>query len=129
MVLNVSASFVNFTVMNFYNFTNNNYFSVKIQGAQLTAMYDERMMATAINNTAVDIPIKSVLNYGIYMNFVLSKPNQWGFLVIFCEDPRSWVHNLPITFELTANYTYLGHLEQATLTTFQMVSCYNGTAY
>lgn len=129
MLLNVSAYFVNLTVVNNYNFTNNNFFPVTIQGAQMTAMYDDRMMATAVNNTAVDIPIKSKLTYSIYMSIVLSRLNQWGFLVAFCEDGRPWVHNLPITFELTANYTYLGHMEQATLVTFQQVSCYNGSAY
>lgn len=127
--LNVSATFVNFTVMNFYNFTNSNFVLVQIVGAQMTAMYDERMMAKAVNKSTVDVPIRSDLQYGILMNFVLSKENDWGFLVSFCEDQRPWVHNLPITFELVANYTYLGHVEQTTLTTYQQVSCYNSSAH
>ncbi|KAK7453919.1 hypothetical protein BaRGS_00039610 [Batillaria attramentaria] len=126
--LNVSATFVNFTVVNYYNFSNSNFFPVKIMGTQMTSMYDEKVMATSSNQTSVEIPTKSTLNYGIFMNFILSAENDWGFLVKFCDDSRSWVHNLPITFELTANYTYLGHVEQATLTTYQQVSCYNSSA-
>ncbi|XP_076461667.1 transmembrane protein 106B-like [Babylonia areolata] len=127
--LNVSAMFVNFTVMNFYNFTNSNFVPVEIVGSQMTAMYDERMMSKAVNTSSVEVPIRSSLQYGIVMNFVLSKTNDWGFLVSFCEDHRPWVHNLPITFELVANYTYLGHVEQTTLTTYQQVSCYNSSAH
>lgn len=125
--LNVSATFVNFTVMNYYNFSNNNFFPVEILGTQMTSMYDEKVMATSLNQSSAEIPAKSSLSYGILMNFVLSLENDWGFLVKFCDDDRPWVHNLPVTFELTANYTYLGHAEQATLTTFQQVSCFNSS--
>ncbi|KAK7110895.1 transmembrane protein 106B-like isoform X2 [Littorina saxatilis] len=126
--LNTSASFVNLTVTNFYNFTNDNFYPVKILGGQMIAMYEEKVLATTINHTKVDVGIKSYQTYSLTMDLVLSKANEFGFLVAFCEDSRPWVHNLPIRFELAANYTYLGHVEQTSLQTFQQVSCYNGSA-
>ncbi|PVD29833.1 hypothetical protein C0Q70_09090 [Pomacea canaliculata] len=126
--LNLSAYYVNFTVRNFYYFSNNNFYNVKITGAQVVSFYDQKVMSISLNKTEVNIPMRSTITYGIEMNFFLSSTNDWGFLVKFCEDPRSWVHNLPLTLELTANYTYLGHVEQATLMTYQSVSCYNNSA-
>ena len=47
----------------------------------MTAMYDERVMATAANHTEISVPVKSSFSYGILMKFVLSKKNDFGFLV------------------------------------------------
>ena len=47
----------------------------------MTAMYDQRVMVTAANHTEVTVPIKSVVSYGILMTIVLSKNNDFGFLV------------------------------------------------
>ena len=68
-------------LQNFYNFTNNNFYPVKILGAQMTAMYDLHVMATAANHTEVTVPIKSVVSYGILMTIVLSSNNDFEFLV------------------------------------------------
>ena len=70
-----------YILQNFYNFTNNNFYPVKIWGAQMTAMYDQRVMATAANQTDVTVPVKSVRSYGILMSIMLSKSNDFGFLV------------------------------------------------
>ncbi|XP_046573591.1 transmembrane protein 106B-like isoform X1 [Haliotis rubra] len=119
--------FANLTIVNSYNFTNNNYFPVEVTGAQMVSLYDNKQITVAQNKTSVDLPTRGTGRYDIVMNLIFEKENDWDFLVRFCEDARPWVHNLPITFELTANYSYLGHIEQTTLTTFQPVSCSNAT--
>ncbi|XP_046348766.1 transmembrane protein 106B-like [Haliotis rufescens] len=119
--------FANLTIVNSYNFTNNNFFPVEVTGALMVSLYDNKQIAVAKNKTTVDLPTRGVGRYDVVMNLIFEKENDWDFLVRFCEDPRPWVHNLPITFQLTANYSYLGHIEQTTLTTFQPVSCSNAT--
>ena len=59
-----------YILQNFYNFTNNNFYPVKILGAQMTAVYKQRVMAIAANHTDVTVPMKSVLSYSILMSIV-----------------------------------------------------------
>jgi hypothetical protein len=126
--INVTAKYANFNVSNLYNVSNNNFFPVKITGVFMKSLYGNAVIAQswAYKTEPLEIPARSESELFVPMNFELK--GDLGSLVTHCISSWSWIHNLPILFEVTANYTYMGHLEQATLTTFQTVSCYPGPA-
>ncbi|RUS79547.1 hypothetical protein EGW08_012677 [Elysia chlorotica] len=122
--INVTAKFANFTVINKYNVSNNNFYSVKISGVAMKSLYSNAVIAQsfAYKEHPLEISARSEDELLVPMDFILS--GEHGSLVTHCMSNWSWIHNLPILFEVTANYTYMGHSEQATLTTFQTVSCH-----
>ncbi|GFN73758.1 transmembrane protein 106b [Plakobranchus ocellatus] len=122
--INVTAKFANFTVINRYNVSNNNFYSVKISGVSMKSLYSNAVIAQsfAYKEHPLEISARSEDELLVPMDFILS--GEHGSLVSHCMSNWSWIHNLPILFEVTANYTYMGHSEQATLTTFQTVSCH-----
>ncbi|GFR98502.1 transmembrane protein 106B [Elysia marginata] len=122
--INVTAKFANFTVINRYNVSNNNFYSVKISGVAMKSLYGNAVIAqsSAYKQHPLEISARSEDELLVPMDFILS--GEHGSLVSHCMSNWSWIHNLPILFEVTANYTYMGHSEQATLTTFQTVSCH-----
>ncbi|CAG5122862.1 unnamed protein product [Candidula unifasciata] len=122
--INVTAKYANFNVTNLYNVSNSNFFPVKITGVLMKSLYGNAVIAQswAYKTNPLEIPARSERELFVPMNFELK--GEHGSLVSHCVSSWSWIHNLPILFEVTANYTYMGHLEQATLTTFQIVSCY-----
>ncbi|XP_041365086.1 transmembrane protein 106B-like isoform X2 [Gigantopelta aegis] len=124
--VNVSQTFANITFINVFNFTNHNFVSVTITGARMTSLYESKQIAVSDNTTNLRIDPRSMVSYGVEMQIIF-KTKEWEFLVKNCDDPRLWVHNLLINFEVTANYTFLGHEEQTTLSTIQPVNCYNET--
>lgn len=122
--INVTARFANFTVINRYNVSNNNFYGVKISGVAMKSLYGNAVIAqsSAYKQHPLEISARSEDELLVPMDFILS--GEHGSLVSHCMSNWSWIHNLPILFEVTANYTYMGHSEQATLTTFQTVSCH-----
>ncbi|CAL1542042.1 unnamed protein product [Lymnaea stagnalis] len=122
--INVTAKFANFTVTNLYNVSNNNFYPVKISGVSMKSLYGNAVIAqsSAYKTDPLEISARSENLLSVPMDFILS--GEHGSLVSHCISNWSWIHNLPILFEVTANYTYMGHSEQATLTTFQTVSCH-----
>ncbi|BFY98758.1 hypothetical protein BsWGS_01798 [Bradybaena similaris] len=122
--INVTAKYANFNVTNLYNVSNSNFFPVKITGVLMKSLYGNAVIAQswAYKTDPMEISARSERELSVPMNFELK--GEHGSLVSHCVSSWSWIHNLPILFEVTANYTYMGHLEQATLTTFQIVSCY-----
>uniref|UniRef100_A0A2C9LM39 Uncharacterized protein n=1 Tax=Biomphalaria glabrata TaxID=6526 RepID=A0A2C9LM39_BIOGL len=122
--INVTAKFANFTVINLYNVSNSNFYTVRISGVSMKSLYGNAVIAqsSAYKTDPLDISARSEEQLSVPMDFVLQ--GEHGSLVSHCMSNWSWIHNLPILFEVTANYTYMGHSEQATLTTFQTVSCH-----
>ncbi|KAH9499239.1 hypothetical protein Btru_004504 [Bulinus truncatus] len=122
--INVTAKFANFTVVNYYNVSNSNFYPVKISGVSMKSLYGNAVIAqsSAYKTDPLNIAARSEALLSVPMDFVLQ--GEHGSLVSHCISNWSWIHNLPILFEVTANYTYMGHSEQATLTTFQTVSCH-----
>jgi len=116
--------FANFTVVNHYNVSNNNFYPVKISGVKMKSLYSDAVIATteAYKNEPLSIPARSEGELSIPIDFILQDDHK--DLAQHCTSHWTWIHNLPILFEVTANYTYMGHSEQAALTTFQMVSCF-----
>lgn len=116
--------FANFTVVNHYNVSNNNFYPVKISGVLMKGLYGKFNLAEgqAYKDEPLSISARSSGELSIPINFILK--DDFKDLAFHCSNPWTWIHNLPILFELTTNYTYMGHSEQATLTTFQTVSCY-----
>ncbi|XP_035825337.1 transmembrane protein 106B [Aplysia californica] len=122
--INSTSRFANFTVTNHYNVSNNNFYPVKISGVYMKSLYSNAIIAQAwaYKKDPLEISARSEEELSVPIDFVLS--GEHGSLVSHCISNWSWIHNLPILFEVTTNYTYMGHSEQATLTTFQTVSCH-----
>lgn len=123
--INVTNQYVFVSFMNRYNFSNENYVPVSVTGVTMAVQYDMRVLNKVVNTTNLVIPHLSKKEYHVAMNLTLSGDE--GYLAKFCNDPRRWVHDMFMQFDLTANYSYLGHIEQTTLTTYQHVSCGNDT--
>lgn len=123
--INVTSQYVFVSFVNRYNFSNENYVPVTVTGVTMAVQYDMRVLNKVVNTTNLVIPNLSLKEYYVAMNLTLSGDE--GYLAKFCNDPRRWVHDMFMQFDLTANYSYLGHTEQTTLTTYQHVSCGNDT--
>ncbi|GAB1603429.1 transmembrane protein 106B-like [Argonauta hians] len=123
--INLTEQFVYLSFRNKYNFSNENYIPVSVTGVTMSVQYDRTILKKVVNKTEMIIPQLSAREYHVRMNLTLDGDQK--YLVKFCNDPRRWVHDMFMQFELTANYSYFGHIEQTTLTTYQHVSCGNDT--
>ncbi|CAI9727729.1 Hypothetical predicted protein [Octopus vulgaris] len=123
--INLTMQYVYLSFMNKYNFSNENYIPVSVTGVTMSVQYDRSILSKVENKTELKIPQLSSREYHVQMNLTLAGDQK--YLVKFCNDPRRWVHDMFMQFELTANYSYFGHIEQTTLTTYQHVSCGNDT--
>lgn len=124
--VNVTEQYVNFEIINYINVSNHNYFPIKVTGVEMTVQYDTMVIVPAVKNVSVmDVPIRSQKLYYVQANITLDKENQMGYMALSCKNPIRWAHEMVMQFQFTCNYSYLGHTEQATLSTFQFVSCYS----
>ncbi|KAL3832499.1 hypothetical protein ACJMK2_024138 [Sinanodonta woodiana] len=124
--VNVSESFVSFFIMNYFTLVNENYFPVLVTGVEMSVQYDTQVINSTRNQSVLRIPLREKKKYYVQIQITFNKVNQLGYIAGSCLNPVRWVHEMVMFFTLTASYTFLGHAEQTSLTTFQFVSCYGG---
>lgn len=126
VAVNVTEQYVSFEVINFLNVSNQNYFPIEVKSVEMTVQYDTMVIVPSVKNVSMlEVPLRSEKLYYIGANITLDKKNQMGYMAVSCINPIRWAHEMVMQFLFTCNYSYLGHTEQATLTTFQFVSCYS----
>lgn len=116
--------YANFSVINHYNVSNYNFYPVKISGALITGTYGGMLnlgKGQAYKDHSLSISARSDGVLSIPVDFLITNTTR---LNVDCASEWVWQHNLFISFQLTTNYSYLGHSQQATLNTYQIVSCY-----
>lgn len=126
VVINVTAQYVNFRIINYMNVSNQNYFPIEVKSIEMTVQYDTMVLVPSVKNTTLlEVPLRSEKLYYVQANITLDKDNQMGYMASSCKNEIRWAHEMVMQFQFTCNYSYLGHTEQATLSTFQFVSCYS----
>ncbi|XP_060576421.1 transmembrane protein 106B-like [Ruditapes philippinarum] len=123
--INVTQQYVNFTIQNRFNISNQNFLPIKITSVAMTVLYDTQVLAESKNMSKLDVPMRSSGQYYVTANVTLDQENQMGYMAQSCDSPIRWAHELVMLFEFNCNYEVLGRTEQTTLQTFQFVSCYS----
>ncbi|XP_074659212.1 transmembrane protein 106B-like isoform X5 [Tubulanus polymorphus] len=119
--VNVTKKFVQLSLENRVNVTNQNFYAIAINNVELQAMYDMRIMKKVQNTTKVSIPMRNQLQYSIRINITFEEEE--GYIAEFCAFKSQWVSQIFMQFVWMIDTSYLGHTEQVTLTTYQHVSC------
>ncbi|XP_045169980.2 transmembrane protein 106B-like [Mercenaria mercenaria] len=123
--INVSEQYVYFTIQNRFNITNHNFLSIKITSVSMNILFDTQVLSESKNVSKLEVSMRSDGVYYVEANVTLDKDNQMGYRAQSCLEPVRWAHELVLMFEFNCNYEVLGRTEQATLQTFQFVSCYS----
>lgn len=127
LTINKVKKFVEFVIVNQYNLSNSNYVPVSVTNIQMTVLFDTKIINTVKINKIRDVPIRSKIKLEVPVNVSFDKDNELSFMVDFCSNPNRWYHQNIMIFQTTVEYSYLGHTEEATLNTYQYVSCGNDT--
>ncbi|KAJ8314090.1 hypothetical protein KUTeg_008651 [Tegillarca granosa] len=127
LTINKTEKFVDFIIVNQYNLSNSNYVPVSVKNIQMTVLFDTKIMNTVNINKNEDVPIRSKIQLEVPVSISFDKDNDLSFMVDFCSNPNKWYHRNIMVFQTTVEYSYLGNTEEATLNTYQYVSCGNET--
>jgi hypothetical protein len=122
--VNMSEEYVSLTLRTHYNISNRNYFEITVVQMQVTTMWDTKVMQDVTNNTQVRIPMRQQISYSVDLNVTFSGDE--GYIAYYCDSSSKFAHSLLMPFDAIATFNYLGHQEEATLTTYQHVICSRG---
>lgn len=123
LYINETQEYVHFFIINRVNISNDNYFPVTITGMDMTVLYNTKIIKSNTNRTSVPIAMRSEYKYFIQSNITFDKKNGLDVLTTRCSSSVKWLQDLIMLFQLTLYYSYFGHQEQTTLSTFQYVNC------
>ncbi|KAL4222890.1 hypothetical protein ACF0H5_018930 [Mactra antiquata] len=123
--VNVTQSYVHFTIENTFNLSNQNYVPITVNSVEMTVLYDTQVLSESKNLSIVEVSMRSDHQFYITTNVSLDKDNKMGYMAQNCLNEMRWAHEMVMLFQFTCNYSVLGHTEQTTLQTFQFVSCYS----
>lgn len=102
------------TVVNYYNITNKNFFSVEVSSLEVKMLfYGEKIMATNTNDTKLTVPMKSSRQHYVALNATFTDK----YIVESCRTTKGRI--LIMKFQATATFFYYDKTEESTLSTFQ----------
>ncbi|KAL3832611.1 hypothetical protein ACJMK2_024241 [Sinanodonta woodiana] len=124
--VNTSENFVSFFVTNYFTVINENYFSVLVTDVAMTVLYDTQVINSTRNQSSLSIPLRENREYYVQIQITFNNADELGYMAGSCLSPVRWAHEMVMIFQLTVSYSFLGHTEQTTMSTYQFVSCYGG---
>ncbi|XP_069111284.1 transmembrane protein 106B-like [Argopecten irradians] len=126
--LSISVQNVHFIITNPINITNQNYFPVKVNSVEMSVLFRTKVITTSYNKNTTTVPIRDTVSSSVNAKLKFNELNEFGYMAILCNDSNAWFHEFVMVFDFTVSYSYLGHTEMTSLTTYQSVSCGNDTA-
>lgn len=120
--VNVSAEILFLTITNYFNLTNNNFFSVDVTTLDVSVRYDTSIIASETNDTRLTLPMRSTRLHYITMNVTFHEEH--SYIIQACRSGKAMM--LLCQFRATAALEYLGKSEQSALETYQYVHCSQG---
>lgn len=116
--VNTTQGIVKMQLENSFNISNKNFVKVVAENITMVAMYDTKLISESKLSDSVKIGLRSEETVKIPMNITFK--DEQGYIALFCKMMGNEVF---ITFMTTVDTTYLNHVEQVSLTTFQYVNC------
>lgn len=120
LTINTADNIVDLKVTNYWELENPNYYPIQLVSLNVQAYHDKKL-TEANNATIVQVPIKTTRP--IFMDLEITIQGDLGYLVKFCADPRSWVHNILIRTQVTAVVNVMGYNFTSITESYQKVSC------
>lgn len=121
-LLSCTVFFTNDTVemeiTNVFNISNGNFVPVQIMQLTLQGLYQNTIVGTtSIKNTSL-VTSQSHKSYELLTHMSLTDPG----ITAFCKAPLK-VHNIFLTLQITLKISYLSHIEQLSLDTWEYIDC------
>ncbi|XP_060065117.1 transmembrane protein 106B-like [Ylistrum balloti] len=126
--LSIAVQSVQFLITNPINITNQNYFSVTVNSIAMAVLFRTKVITTSNNKNTTTVPIRDTVSTSVDAKINFNELNEFGYMAILCNDTNTWFHEFVMVFDFTVSYSYLGHTEMTSLTTYQSVSCGNDSA-
>ncbi|OWF39349.1 transmembrane protein 106B-like [Mizuhopecten yessoensis] len=126
--LSIAVQSVQFLISNPINITNQNYFPVTVNSITMSVLFRTKVVTTSNDKNTTTVPIRDTVSTSVTAQLKFNELNEFGYMAILCNDTNTWFHEFVMVFDFTVSYSYLGHDEMTSLTTYQSVSCGNDTA-
>lgn len=121
-LLSVTVFFTDTTVeleiTNMFNVTNGNFVPVHVVQLSLQGLIQDTVVGSTMLKDSTLIASQSQKLYKIVTNLTIKDPA----LNTYCKTPFK-IHTIFVALQITMNMTYLSHMEQLTLETFEYIDC------
>lgn len=121
-LLSVTVFFTNTTVeleiTNMFNVTNNNFVPVHVVQLSLQGLIQNTIVGSTTSKNSTLIASQSQKSYKIVTTLTIKDSG----LNTYCKTTFK-VHTIFVALQITMNMTYLSHMEQLTLETFEYIDC------
>lgn len=106
---------------NTLNFTNPNFFSVKVQSLSCQVLYMKTVVGSGqVDNVTTILPLShSQVNYTVSVEIGSSAP----YVYAFCTMPSIKVHNIVIFMQTTVRSSYMVRTSQNSLESYPYIDC------
>ncbi|XP_069016237.1 transmembrane protein 106A [Embiotoca jacksoni] len=124
--VSVLSSMVYFTpdtveleITNLFNITNENFVPVQIVEFTIQSLVAKSIVGKEKISNMSAVPNRSQKSYPIKVNL----PVKSDGLISFCKSSSIKIHTLFVELQITMNISYLSHMEQLSLDTFEYIDC------
>lgn len=118
--IDTTDNIVDLKVTNYWELENPNYYPIQLVSLNVQA-YHDKLLTERSNSTSVVVSLQT--SRTIFMDLEITIQGDLGYLVKFCADKRSWVHNILIRTQVTAVVDVMGYNFTSITETYQKVSC------
>ncbi|KAJ4941289.1 hypothetical protein JOQ06_027574 [Pogonophryne albipinna] len=110
---------VKMEVTNLVNISNQNYVPVKIVEFNIQGLISNAIVGKAKISNMTDIQARSQNSYTIQIDLPIADEG----LNTYCKSSSFKIHSLFLQLQMTLNISYLSHMEQLSLDTYEYIDC------
>ncbi|XP_034073852.1 transmembrane protein 106A [Gymnodraco acuticeps] len=110
---------VKMEVTNLVNISNQNYVPVKIVEFNVQGLISNAIVGKAKISNMTDIQARSQNSYTIQIDLSIADEG----LNTYCKSSSFKIHSLFLMLQMTLNISYLSHMEQLSLDTYEYIDC------
>ncbi|CAG06533.1 unnamed protein product [Tetraodon nigroviridis] len=110
---------VDLQVTNLVNITNNNFVPVQIVDFSVQGVVSKAVISKTKFSNMTTIHSRSQNSYTIKVDLPITSKD----LIFYCQSPSIKIHILFLELQMTMNVSYLAHMEQLSVDTYEYVDC------